>query len=121
MKEASLVWHERFLDVNGEIIDGSTISIRRIITPISNTNSVNAQGVMIFKAGTAIIENIMALNPIVLDESLEDYELRIKDMLPSLLATSIPEFDFWMVAVGWDALITQAAGLLETFNRFDRI
>jgi hypothetical protein len=115
LSEAKLIWHERFLDEAGEIIEDDTIPIRRIVTPISNANKVTAQGVMI------IPENVMALNPIGVDESEEDYKLRIEQVTELLLETSIPEFDFWMGMVKWHGLIKQAAGLLETFDRFDRV
>ena len=114
LSEAKLIWYERFLDEAGEIIEDDTIPIRRIVTPISNENKVTAQGVMI------IPENVMAMNPIDVDESEEDYKLRIEGITALLLETAIPEFDFWMGMVKWEGLIMQAGTLLETFNRFDK-
>ena len=114
LSEAKLIWHERFLDEAGNIIGDDTIPIRRIVTPISNENKVTPQGVMITP------ENVMAMNPILQDELEEDYKLRIDAILAEQKLTEIPEFDFWMNVVNWNGIVTQAATLLESFNRFDR-
>jgi len=114
LEEAKLVWHERFLDNDGNLIDSKIIPIRRVVTPISNQNKVYETGVLIDR------ENMVTLNPIGLDETEEDYTIRINEQLASDLLTGIPEFDFWMNAVGWESLVIQAGTLLESFNRFDR-
>jgi hypothetical protein len=114
LSEAKLIWHERFLDESGEIMQDDTIPIRRIVSYISNENKVTAKGIMI------IPENVMAMNPIGVDESQEDYKLRIEQVTALLLENAIPEFDFWMGVVNWNDIVTQAATLLESFNRFDR-
>ena len=114
LEEAKLVWHERFLDNDGNLIDSKIIPIRRVVTPISNQNKVYETGVLIDR------ENMVTLNPIGLDETEEDYTIRINEQLVLDLLTGIPEFDFWMNAVGWESLVIQAGTLLESFNRFDR-
>jgi hypothetical protein len=115
LREAQLVWHERFLDNDWNLIDSKIIPVRRIVSHISNENKVTAQGVMI------IPENVMAINPIDVDESEGDYKLRIEKVTALLLETAIPEFDFWMGVVNWNDIVTQAATLLESFDRFDRL
>jgi hypothetical protein len=113
--EAKLVWHERFLDELGKIIQDDTILIRRIVSYISNDNKVTPQGIMI------IPENVMVMNPIGETESEQDYKLRIEQITALLLETAIPEFDFWIGVVNWNDIVTQAATLLESFDRFDRL
>jgi hypothetical protein len=114
LSEAQLVWHERFLDNDGNLIDSKIIPVRRIVSYMSNENKVTPQGIMI------IPENVMVMNPIGETESEEDYKLRINEVTALLLETAIPEFDFWMGVVNWNDIVTQAATLLESFNRFDR-
>jgi hypothetical protein len=112
--EAQLVWNERFLDNDGNLIDSKIIPVRRIVSHISNANKVTPQGIMISR------ENSIFVNPIMEGEPEENYSIRIDAILAEQELTQIPEFDFWMNAVNWGAIVTQAAILLESFNRFDR-
>jgi len=112
--EAQLVWNERFLDKDGNLIDSKIIPVRRIVSHISNANKVTPQGVMISR------ENSIFVNPIKEGESEEDYSLRIDNIVSEQELTGIPEFDFWMSVVNWKNIVTQAATLLESFDRFDR-
>jgi len=114
LSEAQLVWYERFLDNDGNLIDSNIIPVRRIVSHISNANKVTPQGVMISR------ENSIFVNPIKEGESEEDYNIRINAILEEQESTEIPEFDFWMNVVNWGAIVTQAATLLESFDRFDR-
>lgn len=112
--EAKLVWHERFLDNDGNLIDSKIIPVRRIVSHISNANKVTPQGIMISR------ENSIFVNPIMEGEPEENYSIRIDAILAEQELTQIPEFDFWMSRVGWGPLIIEAATLLEFFNRYDR-
>ena len=112
--EAQLVWNERFLDNDGNLIDSKIIPVRRIVSHISNANKVTPQGIMISR------ENSIFVNPIMEGEPEENYSIRIDTILAEQELTQIPEFDFWMSRVGWGTLIIEAATLLEFFNRYDR-
>jgi hypothetical protein len=114
LSEAQLVWHERFLDNNGNLIDSKIIPVRRIVSHISNANKVTPQGIMISR------ENSIFVNPIMEGEPEENYSIRIDAILAEQELTQIPEFDFWMEKVGWRPLVIEAATLLEYFGRFDK-
>jgi hypothetical protein len=114
LSEAKLVWHERFLDNDGNLIDSKIIPVRRIVSHISNANKVTPQGIMISR------ENSIFVNPIMEGEPEENYSIRIDAILAEQELTQIPEFDFWMEKVGWRPLVIEAATLLEYFGRFDK-
>jgi len=114
LSEAQLVWYERFLDNDGNLIDSKIIPVRRIVSHISNTNKVTPEGIMIST------ENVAFLNPMLDNESEEEYKDRIQELVTEQELTSIPEFDFWMEKVGWRPLVIEAATLLEYFGRFDK-
>jgi hypothetical protein len=114
LSEAQLVWHERFLDKDGNLIDSNIIPVRRIVSNISNANKVTAQGIMISR------ENSIFVNPIMEGEPEENYSIRIDAIIAEQKLTEIPEFDFWMSRVGWGPLIIEAATLLEFFKRYDK-
>jgi hypothetical protein len=114
LSEAQLVWHERFLDNNGNLIDSKIIPVRRIVSHISNANNVTPEGIMISR------ENSIFVNPIMEGEPEENYSIRIDAILAEQELTQIPEFDFWMEKVGWRPLVIEAANLLEFFGRFDK-
>jgi len=114
LSEAQLVWHERFLDNDENLIDSKIIPVRRIVSHISNTNKVTPDGIMIST------ENVALLNPMLDNESEEEYKDRIEELVTEQELTSIPEFDFWMEKVGWRPLVIEAATLLEYFGRFDK-
>lgn len=100
-KFANIVWIVRQLDSNGnQINDPDLLQDRRVITPISDTNRVNEQGVLIDR------ENF---------NSDEEFEKAFE--------SGFPEFTFWMTAIQKETLpniIIQAANILNQFGRFDR-
>ena len=119
MESAELVWFEYPARLNdkGEWrpIMKSIIQPRKIITPISNVNKVNLQGITLTES------YIKSINPINVNETEQDYQLRIQTALDLALSTGIPEFDFWIKAIKWDAIIEQGGAMLESLKRFDRI
>lgn len=119
MESAELVWLEYPARLNDlgqwRPILKSIIQPRKIITPISNENKVNIQGITLTEA------YIKSVNPINKGETQEDYKVRADGVLEAELALGIPEFDFWIKAIKWDAIIEQGGAMLESLKRFDRI
>lgn len=119
MESAELVWLEYPAKLNdkGEWrpMTKDIIIPRRIVTPISNSNKVTLQGITITET------YIKSITPINQGETVEDYQIRIQTALELSLSTGIPEFDFWIKAIKWDAIIEQGGNMLETLKRFDRI
>ena len=119
MESAELVWFEYPARLNdkGEWrpIMKSIIQPRKIITPISNENKVTVTGITITKA------YIKSITPIKTGELEEDYQLRLTEAYNLSLSIGILEFDFWIKAIKWDAIIEQGGAMLESLKRFDRI
>lgn len=119
MESAELVWLEYPARLNDlgqwRPIMKSIIQPRKIITPISNENKVNIQGITLTEA------YIKSVTPINEGETEEDYKVRVDGILEGELALGIPEFDFWIKALKWDDTIEQGATMLEALKRFDRI
>ena len=119
MESAELVWLEYPARLNdkGEWrpIMKSIIQPRKIITPISNANKVTVQGI------TITPDYIKSITPINAGEKEEKYQLRLNTALELALSTGILEFDFWIKAIKWDAIIEQGGAMLESLKRFDRI
>lgn len=119
MESAELVWLEYPAKQNdkGEWrpMTRDIIIPRKIITPISNANKVNLQGITLTEA------YIKSITPINVDETEEDYQVRIQAVLELALSTGTPEFDFWIKAIKWDTIIEQGGAMLESLKRFDRI
>lgn len=119
MESAELVWLEYPAKLNDlgqwRPIMKSIVTPRKIITPISNDNKVNAQGITLTEA------YIKSINLPLQDETEEDYKVRVDSILEAELALGIPEFDFWIKAIKWDAIIEQGGTMLESLKRFDRV
>jgi len=119
MESAELVWLEYPARLNDlgqwRPIMKSIIQPRKIITPISNENKVNIQGITLTEA------YIKSITPINEGETEENYKIRLDGVLEAELALGIPEFDFWIKAIKWDAIIEQGGAMLESLKRFDRI
>lgn len=98
---ANIVWKVTLLNEAGEVVeDPDALQFRKVITPISNTNTVTAEGLLIKREDY---------------QSEEDYE--------AAKASGFPEFDFWLAAIAAKPLpevLGQAAQILAGLGRYDK-
>jgi hypothetical protein len=106
LREAKVTWEEIPTDQDGQVIIDETVSTRKIVSDISNSNVVNEQGVVIDSETYPKLE----------DEEYEDYQKRIEE----LKSKGFPEFDFYIGAVLNVPAIAQAIELLDSLKRFNR-
>lgn len=118
-KQAQIIWKVFLLDKEGNNIINPDVENGRIIrSPISNSNKVDQNGIMISK------EIISIQNPILENESVEDYQIRLETILSDELLIGIPEFDFYMNALTQyplPVILMQAIDQLDYLKRFDKI
>lgn len=130
LKEARIVWKVFLVDSEGKNIEHPDLyQGRRVNSPISNSNKVNQQGIMITKEYTDSIFVIPSDDELVQlaneGETTEQTIERLKQEFYLVeLENSTPEFDFY-----WGALFTyklpevlvQSVTILDSLGRFDRI
>lgn len=130
LKEARIIWKVFLVDKEGlEIVHPDLFQGRRVESPMSNSNKVDRNGIMITKDYTDSIfkmpseEEIKSI--IKEDESLDDLIDRLKsEFYQKYLEEGYPEFDFY-----WGALfqyklpevLAQSVPVLDELKRFDRI
>lgn len=116
---AEIIWKVYLLDSEDNVIIHPDIETGRVVkSPLSNSNLVDANGVMVTKELTKL------QNPIGVDESEEHYTTRIEKLYNETLLTATPEFNFYITAMEslpLPVILDQAIGLLDSLGRFDRI
>lgn len=118
-KHAEIIWRVYLLDTDDNVILHPDIEIGRVVkSPLTNSNLVDINGIMITK------ELLTLQNLINEDETQEDYEIRIETLYRTTLENGIPEFDFYFEALmeyPLPIILLQAIDLLDSLGRFDRI
>lgn len=117
-KTGEIYWKVWQVDEEGEVINNPDLNQGRIVsTPINNSNKVTQGGVMITR------EYVESQNAQEKEETDEEYNQRISELMESELENGIPEFEFWLgllTSQKFPIALTQAAQLLASFGRFDR-
>lgn len=81
---------EKYLNTTETDIDDPSIINRMICIDLSNRNRVTSTGIPI------TLEFIKSTRPIKVDETPEQYEIRMQKRLEAELLTGLKEFDFWI-------------------------
>ena len=115
LQEARVVWEEVHLDVNDAVIEDPTVPVRQMVSPLSNNNKVDNNGVVI------TFESVQSANAILTDESESDYNTRVKGLYNDALSAGNPEFDFYVSVILNLQKIGQAVVLLDSLDRFNRV
>jgi len=111
--EARAIWEEIAFDKEGNPIISEIVPRRLITSNLSNTTIVN-------QYGTVIDETyIKSITPIA-EESEEEYQAKINEILIAEQAKGFPEFDFYVGSVLNMQAIGQSIAILDSFKRFDR-
>lgn len=105
-KKANIVWIVEQVDANGYLLDIVDLDqSRRVITPISDENRVDNNGVLILRE-----------NYPVGTTGDQDYQ--------AAWDAANPEYSFWWNLIEQSPLpviLSQAATILNNYNRFDRL
>lgn len=116
---AEIIWKVYLLDSENNVIIHPDIEVGRVVkSPLNNSNLVDANGVMVTK------ELINIQNTIGVNETEEDYNVRIEELYKEELLTATPEFDFYITAMEsfpLPVILDQAIGLLDSLGRFDKL
>lgn len=104
--EGQVTWEELFLDAEGNPIIDPTVARRKIVSHVSNANTVTDQGIVIDSENFPQNEG----------ESDEDYQARLQ----ALKDAGFPEFDFYVGAVINTPAIAQAIAVLDSLGRFNK-
>lgn len=105
-KKANIVWIVEQVDANGDLLDIVDLEqSRRVITPITDENRVDNNGILILRENYPVGETG--------DQQYQD-----------AWDAGNPEYSFWWTLLQADNLpniLSQAATILNNYNRFDRL
>lgn len=104
---------EKYLSTLEIDIEDQTITTRIITVDLSNRNRVTANGIPI------TLEFIKSTRPIKVDETIEQYEIRMQKRLEAELLTGLKEFDFWIDQIINSVPTLELIKTLNSIGKFD--
>lgn len=110
---AYFTFKEKYISSDEIEIEDGTISTRTITIDLSNRNKVTAIGIPIN------LEFIKSTRPIRVDETIEQYEIRINTRLQAELTTGLKQFDFWIDQVINPLPILELLKVFNSIGKFD--
>lgn len=113
IQEAQFVWKEKYITTDEIDIDDKTVSTRLITTHISNNVKVTTLGIPI------TLDFIKSTRPIKVDETLEDYEIRMNKRLENELSTGIGQFTYWINRIILPLEGVELAKVENNLGKFD--
>lgn len=111
LNEARIIFIEKYISTADVDIEDSTILNRRIVLFISNNEKVTDTGIPI------TLQFIKSTRPIKVDETPDQYEVRMQNRLETELASGIKQFDYWI-----DKIINPipTLDLIKVFNNLGK-
>lgn len=104
---------EKYLSTLEADIEDQTITTKIITVDLSNRNRVNSTGIPI------TLDFIKSTRPIKVDETLEQYEIRMQKRLDAELLTGLKEFDFWIDQIINSVPTLELIKTLNSIGKFD--
>lgn len=104
---------EKYLNTSETDIEDQTITTRIITIDLSNRNRVTATGIPI------TLEFIKSTRPIKVDETPEQYEIRMQKRLEAELLTGLKEYDFWVDQIINSVPTLELIKIQNSISKFD--
>lgn len=104
---------EKYLNTTETDIEDQNITTRIITVDLSNRNRVTANGIPI------TLDFIKSTRPIKVDETPEQYEIRMQKRLDAELLTGFKEFDFWVYQIINPVPLLELIKVQNSIGKFD--
>lgn len=104
---------EKYLNPSETDIEDQTITTRIITVDLSNRNRVTAIGIPI------TLDFIKSTRPIKIDETPEQYEIRMQKRFDAELLTGLKEYDFWIDQIINSVPTLELIKTLNSIGKFD--
>lgn len=110
-KEMQMVFLEKFVDAEGNIIEG--MQDRRVRYHISNSETVNANGI------TITLERVRSAVAKKANETEEQYQERTQQIYDNQIAQGTKKFDYYITKFGLGQAIRETITIIKNENKFD--
>ena len=112
-ESARFTWKEKYITQSDADIEDQSIINRSITTNISNDEKVTVDGTLI------TLDFIKSTRPIKVDETIEDYEIRMNKRLETELASGIGQFTYWINRIISPLEGVEMAKVFNNLGKFD--